>query len=397
LVHDGTVRGGVSRGLWVLLCVCAAIFWSPRASAHAASDGYLTLTFGGPDIDARWDLALRDLDDALTLDRGHAMTLDARLSEVRGRKAEIMAFALGHLVIQADGEVCPLAPGGLDFTEHGGSGYVTLDFRARCPAVPREVALDYELFFDRDPLHRGLTRIDDGADSRSILFSSGFRKDQFTRNVPGHSHALAGALVSGIGHIASGVDHLLFLLALLLPAVLRREGSSWQPVGSFREAAIEVAKIVTAFTLAHSVTLSLSVLDVVRLSPRFVEPAIAASIVVAALQNVVRPSGHGRWKVALALGLLHGFGFSAALLDLGLRGRDLAVTLFGFNLGVEIGQLVVVAVFLPLAFRLRSWPRYPTVVVRNGSLVIAIVASVWFVQRAFPSAASRASGCAVAE
>lgn len=194
-----------------------------------------------------------------------------------------------------------------------------------------------------------------------------------------------GAVRSGVVHIAAGMDHILFLLALLLPAVLRHEQSGWRPVPRFREAALEVVKIVTAFTVAHSLTLSLAVLSVVRLPARVVEPAIAASILVAALQNLVRPAGHGRWKLAFALGLLHGFGFSAALVDLGLRRGELATTLFGFNVGVELGQLVVVVLFLSVTFRLRTWPRYRAVVLRLGSAVIAIVASVWFVQRALPS------------
>ena len=185
-----------------------------------------------------------------------------------------------------------------------------------------------------------------------------------------------------MSHIASGIDHLLFLLALLLPAVLRRERGAWLPVTTFRAALVEVAKIVTAFTVAHSVTLSLSALDILRLPARFIEPAIAASVVVAALQNLVRPASD-RWWVAFVLGLLHGFGFSAVLVDLGLPRRDLVVTLFGFNVGVELGQLAVVAVFLPVAFWCRVSPYYRHVGLTLGSVAIALVASVWFMQRLF--------------
>jgi hypothetical protein len=144
-----------------------------------------------------------------------------------------------------------------------------------------------------------------------------------------------------------------------------------------------VLKIVTAFTAAHSITLSLSALGVLRLPSRFVESGIAASVVIAALNNVVPILEEDRWAAAFALGLLHGFGFSATLMDLGLPRQNLAVTLFGFNVGVEIGQLCVVAAFLPLAFALRKTVAYRRVALVGGSIAIGAIASLWFVERAF--------------
>lgn len=373
------------------LVLAALCLWSPSAAAHAASDGYLVLSFSeGPVVEGRLDLALRDLEGAMPLGSDSAdPARSLRPADVRARSADIMAFALSHLALRADGAPCPTTPGDLAFTEHADAVYVALRFAARCRTVPRVVALDYTLFFDRDPLHRGLTRIEDGPRSRPIVFSSVLQHEEFTRRERNRARELAVAVRSGVAHVAAGIDHILFLLALLLPAVLRCERSEWHPVATLREAVLEVIKIVTAFTVAHSLTLSLAVLSVVRLPVRVVEPAIAASIVVAALQNLLRPAGRGRWKLAFTLGLLHGFGFSAALVNLGLRGDELAITLFGFNVGVELGQLVVVVVFLSVAFRVRTWPRYRGVVLRLGSAAIALVASVWFVQRALPSTTLR--------
>jgi len=367
-----------------LACVTVLVFGAREAYAHQASDGYLTLTFSAEatSVDGRWDLPVSNLERVLVLDRDSDGAV--RMDRVPARREDIVALAFSHLAIRSGGAPCPLSPDDLAPTNHQGAPYVRLQFTAVCPAAPRVIDLDYTLFFDVDPSHRGLVRIEDGAASRSILFSSGFRHERFTRSLPDRPKELASAIRSGVAHIASGIDHLLFLLALLLPSVLRREDGGWKPVAAFRTALVEVAKIVTAFTLAHSITLSLSALDVVRLPARFIEPAIAASVVVAALQNVVRPVGHGRWRVAFTLGLLHGFGFSAALIDLGLRRSDLVTTLLGFNVGVELGQLAVVAVFLPLAYALRTSPYYRKVGLVGGSVVIAVVASVWFVQRAFP-------------
>ena len=184
-------------------------------------------------------------------------------------------------------------------------------------------------------------------------------------------------------HIWTGFDHILFLLSLLLPAVLVRHRDQWQPGPSFRASFIDVAKVVTAFTLAHSITLSLAALSIVVLPSRLVESGIALSVVLASLNNVFPVVANGRWIAAFGFGLLHGFGFAGALHDLGLPAGSLALSLAGFNLGVEAGQLAIVLLFLPLAFALRSTWAYRRMVFAGGSVAIAMVASVWLVERAF--------------
>jgi hypothetical protein len=154
-------------------------------------------------------------------------------------------------------------------------------------------------------------------------------------------------------------------------------------VPRLRPALADVLKIVTAFTLAHSITLTLSALEVLRLPSRLVESGIAASVVVAALNNVYPLLAEDRWAAAFALGLLHGFGFSATLMDLGLPRQNLALTLFGFNVGVEIGQMCVVAAFVPLAYVARRTWFYRRLGLVGGSLAIAGVAGLWLVERAF--------------
>jgi hypothetical protein len=187
----------------------------------------------------------------------------------------------------------------------------------------------------------------------------------------------------GVWHIWLGFDHILFLVSLLLPAVLARRNGAWRPAVSFRAAFVDVAKIVTAFTIAHSITLSLAALGVVSLPSRWVESAIALSVVLAALNNLFPVVANGRWIAAFGFGLIHGFGFAGALSDLGLPSGSLALSLAGFNIGVELGQLAIVAVFLPLAFALRATFAYRRVFLAGGSAVIATIAGVWLVERAF--------------
>jgi hypothetical protein len=184
-----------------------------------------------------------------------------------------------------------------------------------------------------------------------------------------------------VRHIALGFDHLLFLLSLLLPAVLRRAGARWEPEPALRPALADVLSVVSAFTLAHSLTLSLAALGVLRLPSRGVESAIAASVVLAAANNLRPLVGGRRWLAAFAFGLVHGLGFASVLADLGLPRGALVVSLLAFNLGVELGQLAFVALLLPVAWWLRAWPAYPSVVLAGGSAAIALLASLWLAER----------------
>jgi hypothetical protein len=189
---------------------------------------------------------------------------------------------------------------------------------------------------------------------------------------------------SGALHVLDGWDHLLFLLSLLVPAVAVLRGATWEPAPSWRPVASDVLRTVTAFTVAHSVTFFLAALGTIELPTRGVESAIAASVVLAALNNVFRVVESNRWLVAFGFGLVHGFGFASLLNALDLpRGLGGVLPLLGFNLGVELGQLGVVALVLPALFLLRATVFYRRAVLGLGSCAIAAVGTAWFVQRAF--------------
>jgi hypothetical protein len=189
--------------------------------------------------------------------------------------------------------------------------------------------------------------------------------------------------IQGVWHIWIGIDHVLFLLSLLLPAVLVWRAGHWHPVGRFRDSFWDVFRIVTSFTVAHSITLSAAALGVVSLPSRWVESAIAASVLLAALNNVSPLVHRRRWAVAFGFGLIHGFGFAGVLSGLGLPQGALALALVGFNLGVEAGQLVIVAAFLPFAFRLRGGWVYRRLILVGGSATVAALATLWLIERAF--------------
>jgi hypothetical protein len=256
-------------------------------------------------------------------------------------------------------------------------------FSGKCPVAGPTLAIDYRLFEGLDPQHRGLLNLIEHGASRSVVFSADSPQRIVGGDTSGPWAQFATYLNEGVRHIWAGFDHILFLLSLLLPAVLVREHGRWRTGDSFRAAFVEVAKVVTAFTVAHSITLTLAALSIVVLPSRLVESGIALSVVLAALNNLYPVLANGRWIAAFGFGLLHGFGFAGALHDLGLPAGSLALSLFGFNLGVEAGQLAIVAAFLPLAFLLRSTWAYRRMLFAGGSVAIAAIAAVWLVERAF--------------
>ncbi|TFZ08144.1 HupE/UreJ family protein [Ramlibacter humi] len=364
-----------------LLALLALLLALP-AWAHKPSDSYLTVRANGDGraIEVRWDLALRDLDYVLGLDRdGNG---EITWGEVRRRADDIHHYATSRLAFAG----CTwAAPGAMQLDHHSDGTYAVLSLHADCPPSAGELKLRYTALFDVDPTHRGLVQwLAPGATgAQALVFSSASSEQALSMRAPSAWETFRQYVVEGVWHIWIGFDHILFLLSLLLPAVLFRRDNRWEPVDSLRGAVLAVVKVVTAFTLAHSVTLSLAALGFVSLPSRLVESVIAASVVVAALNNLRGTVEKRRWVMAFVFGLIHGFGFASVLADLGLPQGALTLALVGFNAGVELGQLAIVAAFLPLAFALRRTAFYRVGVLRFGSLAIALVAAWWFVQRAF--------------
>ena len=367
------------RALFVI--VLAALTLLPAtASAHKPSDSYLGLTVTDQRIEGQWDIALRDLEYAIGLD-GNG---DGKItwSELQTRHSDIAAYVLARLQIRAGEARSVVSPVEQLVDRHSDGAYAVLRFAGDCGATSGGIDVSYNLFFDLDPQHRGLLRLTAGGETQTAIFAPASNSQHFEL---GQADLLRQALdyvVEGIWHIWIGFDHVLFLLTLLLPAVFYRRAKSWQPVADFRPAFSQVLKIVTAFTLAHSITLSAAVLGTIDLPTRLVESIIAASVVIAALNNIYPVVTRRLWLVAFAFGLVHGLGFASVLVDLGLPQGALALALLGFNIGVEAGQLAIVAVFLPLAYLLREWRFYPRGGLQVGSALVVAVASVWLVERA---------------
>jgi len=364
-----------------ILFVIAWLLLTSPAWAHKPSDSYLSLSVQNDHIEGQWDIALRDLADAIGLDSDG----DGQLTwgEVRTKHDEIRVYALSRLTLSADQQTCATQLLEQLIDHHTDGAYSVLRFRSDCGGLIERLAVDYRLLFDIDAQHKGLVRLTQGGHTSTAIFSRESPAQEFSIAERSRLNESIQFIREGIWHIWLGFDHVLFLLALLLPAVLVRAEGRWQAAGDFSSVCWNVVSIVTAFTVAHSLTLTLAALDIVRLPSRFVESTIAASVVLAGLGNLYPTMMSRRWMIAFGFGLIHGFGFAAVLTDLGLPHDSLLLSLVSFNVGVEIGQLAIVAAFLPLAYLIRRSWSYPRLVLTGGSLAVIVIALVWLTERAF--------------
>ena len=377
-------RGAAGRFLLAVLC----LFFAVEASAHRQGESYLYLQVYPDRIDGRFEVSLRDFNAALGLTgTDRAITRSNLEQHIDFMKQ----YYLEHVAI--GDEQGPLT---IRFAPHrtmgGEQGFVLLPFALveRDKASDR-LTIDYSLLFDEEPSHRGFLIIEHNWATGtfaneagiSLVFSPDDRRQEWDVTSTGKLRGFLGVVKLGMEHIWMGLDHVMFLLALLLPAVLRRADGRWERVESFRPALVNVLWIVTVFTVAHSITLTLAALGLVHLPERLVESAIALSIAVAAA-DILFPILH-RWVllVVFGFGLFHGFGFAGVLEEMGILGQHLGLSLFGFNLGVEIGQVVIVALVFPLLYALSSLRVYRMPAVQAAAVAMICVAAVWLYERAF--------------
>ncbi len=384
-MHASTLCCSAAGARAALLAL--ALLGAPTvALAHKASDAYVQLSVTDVGLALRVDVALRDLDAVLDIDADG----DARLSwgEVRAAWPAIEAYVTSHVGV----EPCALGTAVRSLERRSDGVYAALAYAPSC-TVASMPAIRYTLFADLDDTHRGIARVSmhggpatvQMLDPRQASARKPIGAPEATPVDKVSAAAAAtpvGFLREGVLHIVTGYDHVLFLLCLLSPAALRRTRERWLPHATLRAAAWPVLGIVTAFTLAHSITLALAALQWVALPASFIEPAIAVSIVLAALNNLW-PIFRGRVVfVTFVFGLLHGFGFAGVLGELNLPAAQFAWALLQFNVGLEFGQVLIVCVAVALMFPVRHHRRYVPVVVHGGSVAAMLVGVVWFVERA---------------
>jgi hypothetical protein len=350
-----------------------------RAEAHATSTSYLVADgTDARDVRVTWGVAVADLNWELGLDSDG----DGRITwgEVEGREEEIASFVAGHVDMTRGGVACDVRREDLQIATYNDEPHLSLGYRASCAKAGR-LALTADLFFDTDPTQRTLVDFVTPAGQ----FTSVLSPESRTWVEPAKPSALATFRTfvgQGIWHVWIGYDHIAFMILLLLPGVLRSTGTGWLGTRTFRDTAGDLFRVVTAFTLAHSVTLALAATGAVRVPVRPIEIAIAASIIVAGVLNLFPAAARARLALAFGFGLIHGFGFANALAELGAEGTRLVPTLAGFNVGVELAQLSLVVLVLPLLFRARNSTFYALRFMPLTSLAAALAGAAWLVARA---------------
>ena len=363
------------------ICCLALLALGSAAQAHKASDSYLQIDAGDKGTTLRWDIALRDLDAAIDIDANE----DGQLTwgEVKAAWPRIEGYATPRLAIAG----CVLRPTGRALERRNDGAYAVIFLASDCVLAPTP-AITYTLLREVDPTHRGIAKLQRAGQPPTLTMldpthPAGSSAATASAAEPGASAPCGalGFLREGVRHILTGYDHVLFLLCLLLPSVMRRTPEGWRPVEKLSQAVLPVVGIVSAFTIAHSITLALAATKVVSLSPSFIEPAIAVTIILAALDNVWPIFPVRRIVVTFFFGLIHGFGFAGVLAELNLPTADFAWALLEFNVGLELGQLLIVVSVTAVLFLLRQRPRYRSWVIRGGSYAAIVVGVLWLIER----------------
>jgi hydrogenase/urease accessory protein HupE len=348
---------------WIALLL--ALTLAAPASAHPVPFSYLDLEVRDEAVEGRIRVHLVDLAPVLGIADPQAL-LDPRIRAQH--RTRIERYLASRIAFERDGfrraQWGPIAV--VDEDE-------ALQLEFRIPGAPEgALSIDTHLF-PADPAHQTFVNVyEDGALRQQFIFAASTEPQTFYRGTTAGALAVMGTFIpSGIEHIVIGPDHVLFLIGLLLLG------------GSPRQ----LVMIVTAFTVGHSITLSLAALDIVTPPAWLIEPAIALSIVVVGVDNLLQRKEKGRdlraW-VALFFGLVHGFGFAFVLREFGLPQEALGWSLFSFNLGVELGQLAIVLVVASaLALVRRRWPKADKGIVIGGSAAVIAAGAYWFVERVF--------------
>lgn len=352
------------RLLRFLFLTTLALTLSRDAQAHPVPFSYLDLNVGRDAIDATLVTHIYDLAHDLNVDPADRL-LDP--SVVTQRMNAATALLAPRLTIAADGRPLTAAWSGAEPIVDRQSVRFHLRYPLAAPAGTITVAT---VMFPYDPIHQTFVNIYEGdALTQAILDRSRSQFEYFAGTRQGAWAVIKRFLPSGIHHILIGPDHLLFLVGLLLLG------------GTIRQLAV----VVTAFTIAHSITLSLAALNIVTPPARLIEPAIALSIVYVGADNLLIKDGRDvRAWIAFAFGFIHGFGFASVLREMDLPARALGWSLFSFNAGVEVGQLAVVVVVASAlaAVRARSAAAGRQLAL-VGSVVVILAGAFWFVQRVF--------------
>ena len=361
------------------------------ASAHQTGNSYINIRQVDDQLAIDLDFYVRDLGNLLQevskpSDPAPAPPSPDQLQALQPRITEVVQRSFK---LEIDEKNAPLTFKAQSVTVHNDGLYVRQQFVG--PAVDAKakfIVIRYEFFTQNDKLGRAFMRLMLNGDEISSVFDQPNAIQRFAIGDTKRSATILLFAKEGAKHIWEGIDHLLFLLTLLLPGLLlwRHEVAAPtpenpKPVRGTKEAEIFALKVVTAFTIAHSITLGLATFGLVSLPEKLIESLIAFSIIASAAINLQKKYRINHWQLAFVFGLIHGMGFANGLKELGLSASYFLETLLAFNAGVELGQLsIVLLVSIPMLLFVRSEIAKHRVMTW-GSIAVLAISSVWLVQR----------------
>jgi hydrogenase/urease accessory protein HupE len=329
------------------------------ASAHTVDKGLATISLDGQSVNYHLLLAVSAVNPQ------GATGVDLGQPGAPPDYSPLLKVVPEKIAISSNGKACtPTTPALTPPAREG--ALVTLDVRFACAEAPRTLAIRDNLFDVMGAQYHTIANVQWPGGSQQFVFMTQARELRVEVAAATTPRGAGSFFVLGIEHILTGYDHLLFLLALILGG-----GNLWS-----------LFKIITAFTIAHSITLALAALNLVTLPEQMVEATIALSIAYVAAENLfMRKAVSHRWAVSFLFGLVHGFGFSNVLRELGLPKEGLVWALLNFNLGVETGQAMAVLIAVPVLFWLRQFKWEPRAVTATSVVVLAVGLTL-FVERA---------------
>lgn len=345
--------------LLMMLIISIFSIQTPSAFAHTNnSEGYSLIEVNGNNLDYELKLDLTEL--------GHSMNKEMDENQYFDTKA-VQNYINSHIGLYADSKKIEGTIEKSDVETINDRQFAVMNLNYELEQKPQKLILDYNMFLDdSDPSHANYATIKlNGKQQEAILT---YESRELEIGEVTFFQAATQFLMLGLEHIFTGYDHILFVISLLFGAKTIKN----------------ILGLVTAFTIAHSITLILATLEIVQLPSRFVESAIALSIIYVALINIFNSgSKHQPW-LAFGFGLIHGFGFAGILSEMRLDGNQLATSLLSFNIGIEIGQLIIVSVVFPILLWLKKLTFKPVKwVIPGTSVAILAFGLVWFIERAF--------------
>lgn len=381
------------------------------AQAHQANQSYVFLQVYENAVKGCIEMTSVDINKALDL----GLPKDMDLEDAKPHLETIKSFVLSRLKFKSKAGAHRIIFEKDSIMPSGYGNYLKMDFLLEnTETVPNEIDVDFNVLFDKDETHRSFVVVfynwRDGVFNEemniALILQPGEQTGTVSLGEPGILKGFLAIIREGIWHIWIGLDHILFLVALILPSVMsRREDQAhlvldnntserylpkfvrpfayaWKPLAQFKPSFVKVLTIISLFTLAHTITLSLAALQIVMLPSVFVESVIAISIALAAYHNIIPIFKNKEWIIAFGFGLFHGFGFASVLGDIGLKGEHITLSLLGFNLGVEIGQVAIICVIFPFLFLKRKSKFYAHALI-YGSMFLILVSIYWFIERVF--------------